>query len=225
MFEDEQDEPIRNIAANFRDPPATPREEIWARIQAARSAETQPSGVLPFRPVARRQRPAVRALAWVAGVAALLAAGIGIGRLIPTDDGPLSPALATGAGTDTTSNDGEPGAALAMVVRQYLSRTETVLAGVRSGDQGAEFAGVARDLLGMTRLLLDSPSLTDAATQQLLHDLELILTQIVLLPASGDAEAERRLITAGIAGSNLMPRLQHTIPTPAGSAPAVYGEL
>jgi hypothetical protein len=223
MFADEQDEPIRNIAADFRDPPATPREEIWNRIQAARNAATQPTGVLPFRADSRRRAPAVRALVWLTGVAALLAAGIGIGRLIPMNGETPAPAVATG--TDTPGATIDPGAALAMVVRQYLSRTETVLAGVRSGDQGDQFTGVARDLLGMTRLLLDSPNLTDVPTRDLLQDLELILTQIVLLPATGDAEAERRLITAGIAGSNLMPRLQATIPSPAGSAPAVYGEL
>jgi hypothetical protein len=223
MFDDQQDEPLRTLASDFREPPPVPREEIWNRIQAARNSATQPTGVLPFRAESRRRAPAVRALAWLTGVAALLAAGIGIGRLIPMSGDTPAPVLASG--TDGPSAAIEPGAALAMVVRQYLSRTETVLAGVRSGDQGDEFVGVARDLLGMTRLLLDSPNLTDVPTRDLLQDLELILTQIVLLPVSGDAEAERRLITAGIAGSNLMPRLQATIPSPAGSAPAVYGEL
>lgn len=223
MFDDQQDESLRALAADFREPPPTPRDEIWERIQAARSTAGQPADVLPFQAGARRRSATVRVLAWVTGVAALLAAGIGIGRLIPMGAETQAPAQVSG--TEDTGAAVEPGAALAMVVRQYLSRTETVLAGVRSGDQGAEFAGVARDLLGMTRLLLDSPMLTDRTTRELLQDLELILAQIVLLPTTGDADAERRLITAGIAGQNLMPRLQTTIPTPAGSAPAVYGEL
>ena len=55
---------------------------------------------------------------------------------------------------------------MAMAVRQYLSRTETLLVGVRAGDDSDAFAGLARDLLGMTRLLLDSESLTDPATRE-----------------------------------------------------------
>jgi len=222
-MDDQQDEMLPGLAAEYHQPPATPREEIWARIQAQRADPPVDSPVLPFRhrAVGRLRSPAARALIWVTGVAALLATGIGLGRLIPlgSDPAPVAVTADGGATPDRVAN------VMGMAVRQYLSRTETLLVGVRAGDESSQFAGMARDLLGMTRLLLDSESLTDTATRTLLEDLELLLTQLVVLPSTQNPDQERSLITAGMADQNLMARLRNAIPSPLGSAPAVYGEL
>jgi len=222
MIDDQHDEVLQGLAEAYHPPPPTPREQIWARIQAARAVPDAEPQVLPFRPGIGSPRSAVaRALTWVTGVAALVATGIGLGRLIPIAGVP-SPAAVTadaGATPDRVAN------VMGMAVRHYLSRTETLLVGVRSGDDADAFAGLARDLLGMTRLLLDSESLTDPATRTLLEDLELVLAQLVVLPSTSNPDQERSLITASLADRNVMDRLRTAIPSPLGSAPAVYGEL
>lgn len=220
MIDDSQDETLRALAAEYHQPPPTPREEIWARIQAERAASGGTTPVIALRPDVRRGSPATRALAWVTGIAALLAVGIGIGRLSSPDATPDTPGLAAG------EPQPEPGdraqAVLAVAVSQYLSQTETLLTGLRTGEE-ADFAAVARDLLSMTRLLIDSPALTDPMTRDLLADLELVLAQVVVLPEDGNAARERSLITAGMEHHNLMPRLRTAIP--AGSAARIHGEL
>lgn len=224
MMHDDQNDPLPpDLVASYHQPPETPRDAIWARIQAERTSAPAEPPVLPFptRAVGRLRTPASRALAWVTGVAALLAVGVGVGRLIPLGGDPVPAGVVAGAGSapDRTAN------VMGMAVRQYLSRTETLLVGVSAGDESSQFAGLARDLLGITRLLLDSESLTDPATRVLLEDLELLLAQLVVLPSTPNPDQERSLITAGMASQNLMDRLRNAIPSPLGSAPAVYGEL
>lgn len=229
MIDDQQDDSLRALAADYNDPPPVPREEIWARIQAARKAPAvatpadQPAapGVLPFRRTPSRRAPAARALAWVTGAAALLALGIGIGRLSTGSEPPAAEPVAAGRPGQTGSE--RAAALLTVAVNQYLGRTETLLTGVRTGDVGNEYAGAASELLSMTRLLLDSPALGDPATRELLSDLELVLTQIVVLPATGNADQERTLITAGMEHHNLMPRLRSAIP--ANAVAGIQGEL
>lgn len=220
MIDDPQDEALRTLAADYHQPPPVPREEIWARIQAERATARPAAPVVELRPRTWRSSPGLRALAWVTGVAALVAVGIGLGRL-SLPGAAANPPVA--AAVDPQPDGGDRAqAVLAVAVRQYLSQTETLLTGLRTGEQ-ADFAAVARDLLTMTRLLLDSPGLTDPMTRDLLSDLELVLAQVVVLPEDGDAARERSLITAGMEHHNLMPRLRTAIP--AGSPGGIQGEL
>ena len=71
MSDDELDQRIREAAQAYHAPPETPREEMWAKIQAGRR-QVPATRVLPFR---RRWAP------WAAAAAAILAVGIGIGRV------------------------------------------------------------------------------------------------------------------------------------------------
>ena len=83
----EHDEPldpaVQELARCYNTPPATPRDVMWERIQAARRAEGRSPAATPVIPF-RRPAPApvrVRRVAWAAGIAALLATGVAIGRL------------------------------------------------------------------------------------------------------------------------------------------------
>src|SRR6266480_2598871 len=68
MSDDRFDERLRQAAQDYHRPPATPREELWHRIAAARAAR-------------KRRVIVVRAtLRWGVGIAALLALGVAIGR-------------------------------------------------------------------------------------------------------------------------------------------------
>src|SRR2546421_5329236 len=98
MTDDRFEERLREAAQDYHRPPATPREELWRRIAAARAA---------------RQRRVIRfrfALRWGGGGAPLLALGVGIRRWSARGGGSSSsPALA--AGTDQASTLAYPVAA------------------------------------------------------------------------------------------------------------------
>ena len=100
---------------------------------------------------------------------------------------------------------------------QGLTRAEALLTMVRarSAPMDDQFRATARELLTMTRLLLDSPAADDAAFRALLQDIELVLAQVVQL---GPAEAPENLdlITEGLNERDVLPRLRTAIP--AGQA-------
>src|SRR5216110_1745380 len=103
---------------------------------------------------------------------------------------------------------------------QYLTRTEALLTGfrseARSGQADAQFARQARDLLGTTRLMLDSPAAQDGRLKGLLEDLELVLAQIAQLPPRADTE-EVQLINQGLEQRSVLLRLRTA--NPAGPGP------
>src|SRR2546426_366180 len=103
---------------------------------------------------------------------------------------------------------------------QYLTRTEALLTGfrseTRSGMPDAQFGRQARDLLGTTRLMLDSPAAQDARLKDLLEDLELVLAQIAQLPASNDRD-DVQSINQGLEQRSVLLRLRTA--NPAGPGP------
>src|SRR2546421_10092151 len=131
MTDDRFEERLREAAQDYHRPPATPREDLWRRIAAARAA---------------RQRRVIRlrsALRWGMGIAAVLALGVGIGRWSATG----SPPSPGGAGA------GERASAFVyqLAAAQYLTRTEALLTGfraeARAGGPTPPFALQARGLL------------------------------------------------------------------------------
>lgn len=202
--EDRFEEQLREAARDYHRPPEPPREEMWAAIAAARRREQR--RVIVIRPW----------LGWGLGIAALLAVGVGIGRWTargrPTVEPPAAGAEA-------------PSLAYQLATTQYLSRTEALLTGFRAQDRrgavDAQVAASARDLLGTTRLMLDSPAARDPRLRALLEDLELLLAQIARLPSRGTAdENEMNLITQGLEQRGVLPRLRTAIPAgPAVTRP------
>ena len=202
---------LREAAQDYHRPPATPREELWARIEAERRRQRTAPRVVGLRPAWR----------WGLGMAAVLLLGIAIGRWIRPGQQPDVPALAS----STAGARSDLGYRLAAA--QYLTRTETLLTGfradARAGQLDSQFVAQARDLLSSTRLLLDSPAGRDARLKSLLEDLELVLAQIALLPAVRDS-ADVELITQGMDQSSVLTRLRTA--NPAGPAPVgVQGAL
>jgi hypothetical protein len=226
-MDDGLDDRLRELAAQYNQPPETPREAMWERIVAERRGKPEKveetekpeltPEVLPFRPH-RRLRP----LTLAAGVAAILALGIGLGRLTVTSPGP---------GLTTPSSPGNlavaPSAAprvnaeaYRLVTTEYLSQSEAFLtlfrASVRSRGDEHLASATARQLLATNRLLLDSPAANDAKTKLLLQDLELVLAEIAQLspaPRSRDLD----LITEGLEQGGVLSRLRTAVP--AGTSP------
>jgi hypothetical protein len=208
MIEDRFDDQLREAARDYNAPPETPRDEMWERIVAARrenTKKTERTGtpVIPLRP-GRVLRPLI-------GVAALLALGIGLGRMTaPTQNSPAPTTVAT----DTAPRGS--GVAYRLAATEHLSQSETFLtlfrASVRQGGNEQLASSTARQLLATNRLLLDSPAATDNRTRLLLQDLELVLAQIAQLsgrPSSPDLD----FITSGLDDSGVMSRLRTAVPS------------
>lgn len=205
MTDDRFDERLRQAAQDYHRPPATPREELWDRIAAARAARRRQ--VLVIRPLLR----------WGAGIAAVLALGIAIGRWSAyRGEAPSLPAVAVGT-------DQGPTLAYRVAAAQYLTRTEVLLTGFRAEARSPsvpapQFAKQARDLLATTRLMLDSPAAQDARLKGLLEDLELVLAQIAQLPSGGGGDREDvQSINQGLDQRSVLLRLRTA--NPAGPGP------
>ena len=76
---------VRSGGREGDEPPATPREELWRRITAARAARRRVIGLAP-------------ALRWGVGIAAVLALGVAIGRWSAGEAGSHAPATVAGTG-------------------------------------------------------------------------------------------------------------------------------
>jgi hypothetical protein len=226
MMDDRFDDLLRDSAREYNDPPQTPREELWQRIVAAREGEKAAPKekteklVLPFRRL-RGIRPN-RPLTWAAGIAAVLALGIGLGRMSvhqPATVAITAPAPASAGATRVS------GVAYRVATTEHLSQSEAFLTLFRASvrDKGNErlASATARQLLATNRLLLDSPAADDARTRLLLQDLELVLAEIAQLspqPRSRDLE----LIKEGLEQGGVLSRLRTAVP--AGTS-ATQGAL
>lgn len=201
MTPDRFDERLREAAQDYHRPPATPREELWQRIMAARAARRQ------------RLHGWRTALPWGIGIAAVLVLGIGIGRW--TSIGQI------GSVPTAASRGGDQGTlAYQVAAAQYLTRTEALLTGfrteTRAGQPDAQFAHQARELLGTTRLMLDCPAGRDPRLKGLLEDLEAVLAQIAQLSPGADRE-DVQSINRGLEQRSVLLRLRTA--NPAGPGP------
>jgi len=268
--DDRFDEALGQMARDYQRPPETPREEMWARIEAARRAAPRP-GQHEVRvvPIASRRRLAP----WIAAaVAASLILGIGIGRMsAPNGDGSVDsarmaalpptgaadPAVAARPGDSAAVEEAVPDAAGAparvaasagtgaerprtvaaaspgsrqrqaaaagdtplsyrLAAGEHLIRTEALLVSLRSdlrsGRRDSTIAVWAGDLLGTTRMLLDSPAGEDRQMKRLLEDLELVLAQIARLHQATGEAADLELIDEAVRQRQVMTRLRALSP-------------
>jgi hypothetical protein len=203
--DDKFNEWVQDAAKEYHAPRPTPREEMWARIEAER-ARRAARRVIELRPWMR----------WGLAAAAVLVLGIGIGRWTAHQD------TGVRGGTPVASADtaGNRDVLYQVAATQYLSRTETFLTGfradLRAGRADTRFTAQARDLLMTSRLLLDSPAADDPRMRALLEDLELVLVQISQL-SPGREPHDTDLITQGMDQRNVLPKLRSAIP--AGPVP------
>ena len=194
---------LKDQARDYNAPPQTPKEEMWARIEAARRSDGP---------------PVRRSVWWPLAAAAVLVIGIGIGWLLKPGTG-----TKTGGDTIVTTMPQPSGGITAFQVAatQFLGQTEMFLTAFRTeAAHGSVENGTsrrARELLSTTRLMMDSPAATDARLRMLLQELELVLAEISTL--TGDqAGQEADMITEGLDQRGLLPRLRTAVP--AGSVAA-----
>ena len=209
MLEDGFEDRLRDAARGYHTPPETPRELMWERIVAARAGgaeraeRAERAGILPFRHFRHFRLPAA--------IAALLAIGVGLGRLTAPAPEPAGTAAAVMEASPHVNE-----VAYRLATTEHLSQSEAFLTLFRSSIQrpGTErlASASARQLLATNRLLLDSPAGSDHRTRLLLQDLERVLAQIAQLsprPRSPDLD----LITEGLEDSGVMSRLRTAVPS------------
>jgi hypothetical protein len=215
MLDDRFDDQLRESAKEYNVPPETPREVMWARIEAERNAGTRERGkdgkAKTFHRSIVPSFRSFRPLRWPAGIAALLAIGIGLGRMSAPRTEPTPASVAATAPASPLT-----GVAYQVVTAEHLGQAEAFLTlfrtSVRRGGNEQLASATARQLLASNRLLLDSPAGSDNRTRLLLQDLELILAQIAQLsprPSSPDLD----LITDDLKDSGVMSRLRTAVPS------------
>jgi hypothetical protein len=115
-------------------------------------------------------------------------------------------------------------AAYAALTAEHLGRVEVLLTSYRAeserGQVDPQITSWAGDLLGTTRLLLDSPGSSDPQLRKLLGDLEMVLTQITQLGAEqGSKKDELQLIDQSLRSHDVMTRIRGATPAGAGALP------
>jgi len=198
--DDRLDELLRSMAQDYHLPPEPPREAMWEAIQAQRRWYR--------RPWAGRRRP----LVWAAAAAAVLVAGIGIGRMSVRTEGSQVAGRWEPRSVST--------AAYRLTTIDHLSQAEAFLtmfrASARRGGDERLASAAARDLLASNRLLLDSPAADDRRMRLLLEDLELVLAEIAQLSPEPH-EKDLKLNEDGIERGSVLPRIRNAVP--AGTSP------
>ena len=173
-----------------------PREEMWRSIAAARAAGRTPSvtRLVPRTP-----------WALAAAAVALLAVGIGIGRMTQSDQGSMA---------RLTAPDSQQSATYGVASTRHLTSAEAFVTAVRMSSYAPRDTAIqrwARELLTDTRLLLDSPAGEDQRRRALLEDLELLLVQVMELENSRTSDTNELLLDK-TQQDQLLTRLRANVP-------------
>lgn len=205
--EERMDAMVRELADGYQRPPATPRAEIWTRIEAERAVRRGRR--------ARSEWPRVRWTTWTVGLAATLAIGIALGRMTANHE--PAPPVTTVVAPEAAEGPETMPAAYRVTADEHFSRVETFLT-VFGADAAAgrlsetDFEGPARQLLRRTRLLRGSPvAEDDVMLRALLDDVEFVLLQIASFSDLGD-ERELGFVEQGINQRSVLLRLRSTLP-------------
>ncbi|HET7187545.1 MAG TPA: hypothetical protein VFI52_05295 [Gemmatimonadaceae bacterium] len=216
---------LRRAAPSLNAPGTTPVETIWAGIHAAQrsaaaAATDRITGVRPLR----RTR-------WVMPVtiAATLLVGVALDRFVIVQSG-----LRSASSPTVVARRAEPAPTVDSTARsdlyrlaavQTLTQAEALLTAYRAGGAGTrndaaarQLGGWAREVLGSTRLLIDSPAGSDAQLRPLLNDIELVLVQIVRLSGTPLDSTDRALIDRALRDRDLLPRIRTAVPAGAADA-------
>lgn len=206
MDDNQLDRLLADAVRSYRPPPEAPLDAIWSRVEAE-----------AFAP-----RPATRAPGWrvfAGAIAATLVFGVLLGRVTARRPAVAPPAIAA-APTPTRLASLAPAGPYQRTTQEFLGRTAVLLAGLpsqpRSGTNDARLAEQAQQLLGTTRLLLDSPVGREQRMKDLLEDLELVLAQVARLQPQRPGES-LTLINEALEERDVVPRIRSAVADLSGS--------
>jgi hypothetical protein len=154
---------------------------------------------------------------WI-GIAATLVIGVGIGRasmmLGRAPAATNTRAVISTVASNISTADSIAGAPYVTETSKYLGQTAALLIALpseaRSGRADEQFVTRANELLGRTRLLIDSPAASDPQMRNLLEDLELVLAQVVRLQ-NNHSRTELDLINHALEQRDVIPRLRTAV--------------
>ena len=203
---------IAGNAKGINAPGATPRAEMWreiqSRMEASRAAQAgQVPGVTPLRRVPWRL---------MSLVAAALLLGVALDRMVLRPAERVAPQVAAVA---PATDSGGAARLYRMAAAQTLTQAEALLTAYRATSEaernavGAERLGAwGREVLGSTRLLIDSPAGDDPQLRALLEDLELVLVQIIRLSGQSPDATDRDYVDKAMKDRDLLPRIRTAVP-------------
>ncbi len=221
---------LRDALENVHTPvPAPPRDEIWAAISAQRhggssptvSARVSASVVIPQTIAARVVSVTPRKIwsvpmRWALPIAAaFLVVGVGVGLQFEknrtSQDAAALEAARLPAEMPTQVAAEQHFSEVNKLLATFASHQNSDATAVNNAAVEAEIGIWARNLLGTTQLLLDSPIGMDPQRRKLLTDVELVLVQIAQLAPNASPD-DRELTERSIEQSQVMERLQHESP-------------
>lgn len=187
------DDLLEEARDHYRVPPAANADALWSRIEAT---------AFPRAAVRRDWR-----LTGLAAAACLVIGAIA-GRWSATTAPAMNAAAATTASAQQVSRPYQK------ATEDLLGQTAVLLTALNSDRAATEMASHLNDeatqLLGTTRLLLDSPAATDPQLRTLLLDLELTLARVARLQPARRA-TEVPLINAAVAERDIVPRIRSAV--------------
>ncbi|HEY2848511.1 MAG TPA: hypothetical protein VGI97_01440 [Gemmatimonadaceae bacterium] len=206
MDDEKLDELLADAVRSYRPPPAAPLDAIWSRVEAE-AFDARPG----------RRAPGWRAFA--GAIAATLVLGVLIGRTTAARSAPTLSGTAPASAHARLVSTG-PADPYQRTTQEFLGRTATLLVALPSkdhpGTNDAKLAGQAQQLLGTTRLLLDSPVGRDQRMKDLLEDLELVLAQVARLQPQRPGES-LTLINEALEERDVVPRIRSAVADLSGS--------
>jgi hypothetical protein len=194
------DEILNDAVRSYRPPPDAPLDAIWSRVEAEAFAA----------------QPLKRAPSWrvfAGAIAATLVFGVLIGRVTVGRElsAPLTVEPSRTPARLASSQAGDP---YQRTTQEFLGRTAVLLAALPSrghpGTNDAKLTEQAQQLLGTTRLLLDSPVGHEQRMKDLLEDLELVLAQVARLQSQRPGEA-LTLINEALEERDVVPRIRSAV--------------
>ena len=207
---------LRDAARDYNKPPELKPADfdaMWSAIEA-KSFRSDIGGRVTDRDSKIRQltrhwfRPRT-----ILQIAATLVLGVAIGRFSKSTPNALPETSVSRRMTQGTLTLAEPyGSTTSRYFGQAAALLVELPAEARNGRADAHLTRRAHDLLLTTRLLLDSPASGDTRIRALLEDLELVLAQVVRLPATGSqGQSDLEFIRMAVDQRAVRPRLRSAV--------------
>ena len=210
MMDDKRLDDILNDAVkSYRPPPDAPLDAIWDRVEAEAFSA----------PVVREVKRTPTWRAFAGAIAATLVLGVALGRMSVMKDNssPIASTARAVPARDVSNATNDP---YQRTTQEFLGRAALLLASLpsngRPGLSDARLNEQAKQLLGTTRLLLDSPVGHEQRMKDLLEDLELVLAQVARLQPQRPGES-LTLINEALEERDVVPRIRSAVADLSGS--------
>ena len=161
----------------------------------------------------------------MSAIAAALLVGVAIDRYALRSTQRAATPIATLP--ETASEPDDLSRLYRMAATQTLTQAEALLTAFRASGapqqrriEMRQLGTWGRQVLGSTRLLIDSPAGDDPQLRALLDDLELVLVQIIQLSGGELDPNERALVEGALEHSDLLPRIRTAVPAGVPGAAA-----